>query len=148
MLNIKEFDDSRRAPALSCNPTGTKITCEPAFAPPITYSLASDYAIPLGGAGTLTLGGDLRFVDKHFLSVDNRTNLMENGYMLVNAFAQYDLPGGNYYVRAGVKNLTKVGVPHRRPGILQHRQYPDRLLWRSADLDHHGGLPLLTFAKF
>jgi iron complex outermembrane receptor protein len=108
-LNAKylEFDDARRAPAYSCNPTGTKITCQPAFAPPITYSLASDYAIPLGSAGTLTLGGDLRFVDKHFLSVDNRPNLMEDGYMLVNAFAQYTLPGDKYYLRAGVKNLTK-----------------------------------------
>jgi len=108
-LNAKyvEFADARRAPAYSCNPTGTKITCQPAFAPPITYSLASDYAIPLGAAGRLTLGGDLRFVDKHFLSVDNRPNLMEDGYMLLNAFARYDLPGDTFYLQAGVKNITK-----------------------------------------
>ncbi len=108
-LNSKyrQFDDARRAPAYSCNPTGTKITCQPAFAPPITYSLASDYAIPLGSAGSLTLGGDIRFVDKHFLSVDNRPNLMEDGYMLANAFVQYTAPGDKYYLRAGVKNLTK-----------------------------------------
>ena len=107
-LNAKyrRFDDARRAPAFSCNPTGNQITCKPAFTPPITFSLGSDYAIPVGG-GSLTLGGDLRFVDKHYLSVDNRDNLKEDGYMLVNAFAQYDLPGGHFYVRGGVKNLTK-----------------------------------------
>lgn len=102
-----EFDDGRRAPAFSCNPTGEEITCQPAFAPPITYSLASDYAIPLGSAGSLTLGGDLRVVDKQYLSVDNRPNLREDGYMLLNAYVQYDAPGGKYYVRGGVKNLTK-----------------------------------------
>jgi iron complex outermembrane recepter protein len=103
----REFDDARRAPAYSCNPTGTRITCSPAFAPPITYTLASDYALPLGDAGSLTLGGDIRFVDRHFLSVDNRPNLYEDGYMLANAFVQYDAPGGRYYLRGGVKNITK-----------------------------------------
>lgn len=108
-LNSKyrQFDDARRAPGYSCNPTGAQIVCQPAFAPPITYSLASDYAVPLGAAGSLMLGGDVRFVDKHFLSVDNRPNLMENGYTLVNAFVQYTPPGDKYYLRAGVKNLTK-----------------------------------------
>ena len=107
-LNAKyrRFDDARRAPAFSCNPTGSRITCQPAFTPPITFSLGSDYAVPIGG-GSLTLGGDLRFVDKHYLSVDNRENLKENGYTLLNAYAQFDLPGSHYYVRGGVRNLTK-----------------------------------------
>jgi len=100
----KEFDDQRRAPAFSCNPTGTKVTCEPAFAPPLTLSLGSDYAIPFGDAGTLTLGGDARFVDKHYLSVDNREGLKEDGYWLANAYVQYDNPGG-WYLRGGVKNV-------------------------------------------
>src|SRR6185369_17617931 len=39
--DYKRFDDPRRLPplggaAFSCNPTGTKITCKPAFAPPLT----------------------------------------------------------------------------------------------------------------
>jgi iron complex outermembrane receptor protein len=108
-LNSKyrQFDDARRAPAFSCNPTGTQITCTPAFSPPISASLASDYRIPLGTAGSLTLGGDVRFIDKQYLSVDNRSNLLEPGYTLVNAFVQYDAPGDKYYVRGGVKNLTK-----------------------------------------
>ena len=102
----KEFNDTRQPPAPSCNPTGNAITCQPAFAPPITLTLASDYTIPLGASGSLTLGGDARFVDKHFLSVDNRNNLSEPGYWLANAYLQYDAPGGRYYVRGGVKNLT------------------------------------------
>ncbi|MEO9132370.1 MAG: TonB-dependent receptor, partial [Sphingomonas sp.] len=108
-LNSKyvEFNDSRRAPAYSCNPTGNQVTCKPAFSPPISAALASDYAIPLGNAGSLTLGGDIRFIDKQYLSVDNRDNLREPGYMLLNAFVQYDAPGGKYYLRGGVKNLTK-----------------------------------------
>lgn len=103
----KEFNDGRRAPAYSCNPTGRQIVCEPPFAPPISWSLGSDYAIPLGNAGSLTLGGDARFVDRHFLSIDNRPGLVEPGYLLVNAFVQYDAPGGRYYLRGGVKNLTE-----------------------------------------
>ncbi|WP_254621077.1 TonB-dependent receptor [Sphingomonas sp. CL5.1] len=108
-LNSKylEFNDGRRAPSFSCNPTGQQITCKPAFAPPINFSVASDYAIPLGNAGSLTFGGDARFVDKQWLSVDNRQGLMEPGYWLVNAFVQYDAPGGKWYLRGQVKNLTK-----------------------------------------
>ena len=103
----KEFDDARRAPAasFSCNPTGSKIICEPAFAPPITFSVGTDYAIPLGAAGSLTLGGDARFIDKQFLSVDNRPGLTEDGYWVANAFVQYDAAGGLWYLRGGVKNL-------------------------------------------
>ena len=93
--------------SFSCNPTGQQITCKPAFAPPINFSVASDYAIPLGNAGSLTFGGDARFVDKQWLSVDNRQGLMEPGYWLVNAFVQYDAPGGKWYLRGQVKNLTQ-----------------------------------------
>jgi len=100
-----EFNDGRRPPAFSCNPTGQQITCEPAFAPPISFNLASDYRIDLGGAGTLTLGADARFVDRHFLSVDNRPGLVEDGYWLVNAFARFDDPSRRWYVQGGVKNL-------------------------------------------
>ena len=101
-----QFNDGRRAPAFSCNPTGTQVTCEPAFAPPITLTLASDYRIPVGAAGNITLGGDARFVDKHFLSVDNRPGLVEPGYWVANAFVRFDAQGGRWYLQGGVKNLT------------------------------------------
>lgn len=101
-----EFNDGRRAPAFSCNPTGTRIICEPAFAPPITFNVATDYRIGLGDAGNLTFGGDARFVDKHFLSVDNRPGLIEDGYWLANAFVRFDDAARRFYVQGGVKNLT------------------------------------------
>lgn len=100
------FDDGRRVPpqSFSCNPTGTRITCEPAFAPPLTLSLGGDYSFALGGLGSLSLGMDARFVDKHFLSVDNRPGLTEPGYWLANAFVQFDDASGHYYLRGGVRN--------------------------------------------
>jgi iron complex outermembrane receptor protein len=138
-LNSKylSFDDARRAPAYSCNPTGTHITCTPAFSPPITFSLGSDYAIPLGGGNSLTLGGDLRFIDKHFLSVDNRPNLMEPGYTLVNAYVQFDAAGGKYYVRGGVKNLTKAvyltdAQEFSSVGNIQTAYYGDPRTWTAT----------------
>ncbi|MFZ4690632.1 MAG: TonB-dependent receptor [Polymorphobacter sp.] len=135
-LNAKyqEFNDGRRPPAFSCNPTGNAVTCEPAFAPPLTLSIGSDYAIPLGGAGTLTLGGDARFVDRHFLSVDNRPGLTEPGYWLANAYVQYDAPGGKYYLRGGVKNLGDAryrtdGQEFSSVGNIQTVYYGDPRTW-------------------
>jgi iron complex outermembrane receptor protein len=101
-----EFNDGRRPPTFSCNPTGNQITCAPAFAPPLSLTLATDYRIPLGDAGTVTLGGDARFVDRHFLSVDNRPGLVEPGYWLANAFIRFDDADRRWYLQGGVKNLT------------------------------------------
>lgn len=101
-----EFNDGRRAPAFSCNPTGAKVTCEPAFAPPLTFTIGTDYRIPVGDGAGITFGGDARFVDKHYLSVDNRAGLVEPGYWLANAFVRFDAEGGRWYVQGGVKNLT------------------------------------------
>jgi len=109
-----EFNDGRRAPAFSCNPTGTQITCEPAFAPPWTINLASDYRFDLGDSGSLTIGADGRYVDEHFLSVDNRPGLVEDGYWLTNAFVRYDDPSRTWYAQAGVKNLF--GALYRTDG--------------------------------
>lgn len=131
----KEFNDGRRAPAYSCNPTGSAIVCKPPFAPPLSLSVASDYAIPLGNAGSLTLGGDARFIDKHFLSIDNRSpGLVEPGYLLVNAYAQYDTADRKYYLRGGVKNLTKAiyktdGQEFSSIGNIQTAYYGDPRTW-------------------
>ena len=130
----REFNDGRRPPAFSCNPTGKAVTCKPAFAPPLTLSLGTDYAIPLGTAGTLTLGGDARFVDKHYLSVDNRPGLIEPGYWLANAYVQYDAAGGKYWLRGGVKNLGDVryktdGQEFSSVGNIQTAYYGDPRTW-------------------
>ncbi|PZN95059.1 MAG: TonB-dependent receptor [Alphaproteobacteria bacterium] len=132
----QEFNDGRRVPpsTFSCNPTGAAITCRPAFAPPITLTLGTDYTIPLGSAGSITLGGDARFVDKHFLSVDNRPGLTEPGYWLANAYVQYDASGGKFYVRGGVKNLANTlyrtdGQEFSSVGNIQTVYYGDPRTW-------------------
>jgi len=129
-----EFNDGRRAPAFSCNPTGTRITCEPAFAPPISFNIASDYRFDLGDAGSLTVGSDARFVDKHFLSVDNRPGLVEDGYWLVNAFVRYDDASRRWYLQAGLRNafdaLYKTdGQEFSSVGNIQTVYYGDPQTW-------------------
>jgi iron complex outermembrane receptor protein len=97
-----EFDDTR---ANGCNPTGTKIVCEPAFAPPITARLAADYTLPVGVDDTVGFGGDVRLVGQQFLSVDNRRPaLWEPGYTILNAYVRYDAP--KWYVMGQVRNAT------------------------------------------
>jgi iron complex outermembrane receptor protein len=132
----KRFDDPRRLPpaggaAFSCNPTGTKITCKPAFAPPLTLRLGADYRIPLGEA-SLTLGGDVRFVDKQYLSVDNRPGLTEDGYALGNLYAQVDFD--KFYLRGTVRNVTDEryktdGQEFSSVGNIQTVYYGDPRTW-------------------
>jgi iron complex outermembrane receptor protein len=132
----KEFDDGRRTPgdSFSCNPTGQKIICKPAFAPPLSASIGTDYRLDLGGTGAITVGGDARFVDKQYLSIDNRPGLTEDGYWLLNAFVQYDAPGDTWYLRGGVKNLTKSiyktdGQEFSSIGNIQTAYYGDPRTW-------------------
>ena len=132
--DYKRFDDPRRVPpaAFSCNPTGTKIVCRPAFAPPLTMRLGADYRIPVGDKATLTLGGDGRFVDKQYLSVDNRPGLSENGYVLANAYVQLDLD--RYYLRGAIKNIGDThyktdGQEFSSVGNIQTVYYGDPRTW-------------------
>ena len=129
--DYKEFNDGRRAPAFSCNPTGQAITCKPAFAPPLSLRLGADYRIPVGAA-TLTFGGDARFVDKHYLSVDNRAGLMEDGYWLGNVYAQVDFD--RFYLRGLVKNVGDAlyktdGQEFSSVGNIQTVYYGDPRTW-------------------
>jgi iron complex outermembrane receptor protein len=105
----KEFEDGRRLPplggaAFSCNPTGDDIVCEPAFAPKWTLRGAADYVLPLANGADLTFGVEARHVSKHYLSVDNRPGLTEDGYVLVNGLVRYDSEGRRWYLQGGVKN--------------------------------------------
>jgi len=128
----KEFNDGRRAPAYSCNPTGTAVVCKPPFAPPVTFRVGADYRIPLDGA-TLSFGGDARFVDKHYLSIDNRAGLFEDGYWLGNVYAQVDV--GNFYLRGMVKNVGDAlyktdGQEFSSVGNIQTVYYGDPRTWQ------------------
>lgn len=134
----REFNDGRRVPpqTFSCNPTGNAITCEPAFAPPLTLTLGSDYTVPMGSVGSLTFGGDGRFVDAHFLSVDNRANLRESGYWVANAYIQFDATAG-WYLRGGVKNLSNTlyrtdGQEFSSVGNIQTVYFGDPRTWNAT----------------
>lgn len=129
--DYKEFNDGRRAPAFSCNPTGQAITCRPAFAPPLTLRVGGEYRIPLGEA-SLSLGGDARFVDKHYLSVDNRAGLTEDGYWMGNLYAQVDFD--KFYLRGAVKNVGNTlyktdGQEFSSVGNIQTVYYGDPRTW-------------------
>ena len=135
--DYKEFADGRRVPpqSFSCNPTGNEVVCEPAFAPPLTMRLGGEYSIPLAPATELSLGGDIRFVDKHFLSVDNRPGLTEDGYALGNVYVQADFSNGAYYLRAAVKNVTGTlyrtdGQEFSSVGNIQTVYYGDPRTWQ------------------
>ncbi|ABD27582.1 TonB-dependent receptor [Novosphingobium aromaticivorans DSM 12444] len=129
--DYKEFNDGRRAPAFSCNPTGAKVTCKPAFAPPLTLRAGGEYRVPLGDA-TLSLGGDVRFVDKHYLSVDNRPGLTEDGYLIGNLYAQVDFD--KFYLRGAVRNVGNTlyktdGQEFSSVGNIQTVYYGDPRTW-------------------
>ncbi|HQA18910.1 MAG TPA: TonB-dependent receptor, partial [Novosphingobium sp.] len=128
-----EFNDGRRAPAFSCNPTGTAIVCQPAFAPPITFRAGAEQRLPLGDTASLVIGGDIRVVDKHWLSVDNRAGLFEDGYTLGNIYAQIDFD--KFYLRGTVKNVGNVvyktdGQEFSSVGNIQTVYYGDPRTWQ------------------
>ncbi len=84
------------------------------------------------GGVFLTLGGDARFVDKHYLSIDNRPGLMEDGYWVANAYAQIDLD--RYYLRGMVKNAGNAlyktdGQEFSSVGNIQTVYYGDPRTW-------------------
>ena len=88
----------------------------------------------MGDAGSITLGGDARFVDKHFLSIDNRPGLVEPGYWLANAYVRFDAQGGRWYVQGGVKNLGDEryrtdGQEFSSVGNIQTVYYGDPRTW-------------------
>ena len=130
--DYKEFNDGRRAPAFSCNPTGAAITCQPAFAPPLNFRLGADYKLPLNDTTTLTFGGDARFVDSHWLSVDNRPGLFEDGYWAGNIYAQVDWD--RFYLRGMIKNVGNAlyktdGQEFSSVGNIQTVYYGDPRTW-------------------
>ena len=130
-----EFNDGRRAPAFSCNPTGTTIVCKPPFAPPISFRFGADQRFALGGGASLTLGGDMRFVDKQWLSVDNRAGLYEDGYWRGNVYAQLDV--GQFYLRGMVKNVGDTlyktdGQEFSSVGNIQTVYYGDPRTWQLS----------------
>lgn len=68
-------------------PTGDRAdTDEPAFSPDWTARFGGSYAFDLGGAGTLTIGGDANYRGEHALAVDQLVpEVFQDSYWLTNA---------------------------------------------------------------
>lgn len=80
--------------------------CEPAFAPEWTFRASANYEWPVGPYGFVVLNGDVRHVSSHFLSVQNRDSLREDGYTLLNAFIAVQDIDRVWRLAFGVKNIT------------------------------------------
>jgi iron complex outermembrane receptor protein len=131
------FDDERRPPTFSCNPTGSHVICKPAFSPPLSASLRTDYAIDLGQWGSLTLGADTRFIGNQWLSVDNAPGLYEPGYWLFDATAEYRPAHGNWSLRLGVRNISDTiyktdAQNYESVGNIQTVYYGDPRTWTAT----------------
>lgn len=76
------------------------------FSPDWTARIALQHAFALGNGSTLSIGGDVAYRGKTWLSVDNRDVLSQNAYTLLGLFAVWDSPQYKWQVRGGIRNLT------------------------------------------
>ncbi|TDK28414.1 TonB-dependent receptor [Luteimonas aestuarii] len=103
--SYKRFDDLRTTDPTNpaYNPT---LHEHVPFTPDWTARIALQHAFTLGGAGTLTVGGDASYRGDTWLSVDNRANLSQDAYTLFGLYGVWDSPQYAWQVRTGVRNLT------------------------------------------
>src|SRR5690606_23562588 len=76
------------------------------FSPEFTARIGLQHAFDLGDRGTVTVGGDVSYRSRTWLSVDNRDNLSQGAYTLVGLYGVWDSPMYAWQVRAGVRNAT------------------------------------------
>ncbi|WP_024890785.1 TonB-dependent receptor [Luteimonas huabeiensis] len=101
----KRFDDFRLDPAYPGYDPSVNHDHVP-FSPEWTARLALQHAFALPNGATLSLGGDVSYRSRTWLSVDNRDNLSQDAYALVGLFGVWDSPQLRWQLRAGVRNLT------------------------------------------
>lgn len=75
------------------------------FSPKWTGRVALQHTILMDGGAGITIGGDVAYRDDTWLSVDNRSNLMQDGYATYGLFGVWDSSDYAWQVRAGVRNL-------------------------------------------
>ena len=68
--------------------------------------MALQHSFSLGESGTLSVGGDVSYRSKTWLSVDNRDVLSQDAYTLLGMFGVWDSPQYSWQLRAGVRNLS------------------------------------------
>lgn len=101
----KSFDDFRLDPEFpGYDPTVSHDHVP--FSPDWTARIALQHGFPLANGGMVSVGGDVSYRSRTWLSVDNRDNLSQGAYTLVGAYGVWDSPQYAWQVRAGVRNLT------------------------------------------
>lgn len=101
----KKFDDFRLDPSYpGFDPTVNHDHVP--FSPETTARVALQHNFNLGENGSLSIGGDVSYRSKTWLSVDNRDVLSQDAYSLLGVFGVWDSPQYTWQVRAGVRNLT------------------------------------------
>lgn len=107
----KEFEDARF-------PNGSRAFQEPAFAPKWTMRFGAQYAIDLGEAGSVTVGGQTRYKSRTALAVDNTLilgpvgttteieGLFQDGFWMHDARIVYDTENRGVSVGLYGSNLS------------------------------------------
>ena len=107
----KEFADARF-------PNGSRAFQDPAFAPKWTMRFGAQYAFDLGGAGSITLGGQTRYKSRTALAVDNTfivgavgtttevEGLFQDGFWMHDARIVYETEGKGISVGVYGNNLS------------------------------------------
>jgi iron complex outermembrane receptor protein len=95
----REFFDDRFAGG---DRSGDKVP----FSPKWNARLALTHTFALASGAAFTLGGDISYRDKTWLSVDNREVLTQDAYSLVGLFGVWESGDRNWRVQAGVRNAT------------------------------------------
>jgi iron complex outermembrane receptor protein len=74
--------------------------------PKLTGNLVADYEMPLGAAGTLTLGGDVSYRGSYFNDPNNTPLLEQGGYTLLGAHLRYQSSSKRWEFTAFGTNLS------------------------------------------
>ncbi|WP_407351842.1 TonB-dependent receptor [Luteimonas sp. R10] len=101
----KRFDDFRLDPDYPGYDPSVSHDHVP-FSPDWTARIALQQGFPLGNGGMVSVGGDVSYRSRTWLSVDNRDSLSQDGYTLVGLYGVWDSPQYVWQVRGGVRNLT------------------------------------------
>jgi iron complex outermembrane receptor protein len=108
-LNYKLLDDEGSG---LCQEFSDGSPCYPTRAPKWNLALGTEYAIDLGGAGTLTPRLDVNYRSKIFFATYNgvpdadRPDGFQEGHAILNARLTWDSPDDDWQVALAVQNLT------------------------------------------
>jgi iron complex outermembrane receptor protein len=97
-----EFND----PRVATNPALAGLHDHVPFSPKWTSRFAASQMFSLGDAGSLTIGGDVSYRAKSWLSVDNRAVLSQDAFTTIGLYGIWDSADTKWQIRGGVRNLT------------------------------------------